>query len=174
MQKKLFMILFGLVLLIPIQFVQADQDYGPPPPESKPVFQAAQHVAGPSDPWENGAIDTPSKIDSFNWQTKPWTFERGDHIVGVIVPVGGFEFEWGIYNEAQFRRALSYADDRIVVKIIDRNTGRICYLLAHLWPKGSQTRLGLYLESVPNGQGAYVTGVMSGSPARRCLHCFGY
>ena len=126
MQKKLFMILFGLVLLIPIQFVQADQDYGPPPPESKPVFQAAQHVAGPSDPWENGAIDTPSKIDSFNWQTKPWTFERGDHIVGVIVPVGGFEFEWGIYNEAQFRRALSYADDRIVVKIIDRNTGRIC------------------------------------------------
>ena len=91
-----------------------------------------------------------------------WRPETGDRIIEVNgVPVR---------NEPEYRQAVKDSPETITLTLIDRH-GSYCYLRTHLWPRrGNNTRLGIYIETAPGGDGVVVTGLVPNSPACYCRH----
>ena len=87
--------------------------------------------------------------------------EEGDRIIAVN--------NTEIWDEDHFRQVIRNSETRVKLTIIERETGGRCSMMTSLNPKGSTSRLGIYVEDSPEG-GVTVTGVMSGSPGTRCRY----
>ena len=86
--------------------------------------------------------------------------EYGDRIISVN--------NITIRDAAHYSQVIRDADTRITFTLIDRRTGKTMNLMADLNPPGSNTRLGIYIQSAARG-GVMVTGVIPGSPGEKCL-----
>ena len=87
--------------------------------------------------------------------------EEGDRIIAVN--------DTEIWDEDHFRQVIRNSETRVKLTIIERETGGRCSMITSLNPKGSTSRLGIYVEDSSEG-GVTVTGVMSGSPGTRCRY----
>ncbi|MBQ6614942.1 MAG: caspase family protein [Thermoguttaceae bacterium] len=74
-----------------------------------------------------------------------------------------------IWDEDHFRQVIRDSETRVILTVIDHESGDRYYLMTSLNPKGSTSRLGIYVEDSPEG-GVSVTGFMSGSPGARCRY----
>ncbi|MBR5710297.1 MAG: hypothetical protein IKX40_06035 [Thermoguttaceae bacterium] len=87
--------------------------------------------------------------------------EEGDRIIAVN--------NKEVWDEDHFRQLIRDSETRVILTIIERETGGRCSMMTSLNPKGSTSRLGIYIEDSSEG-GVSVTGVMSGSPGTRCRY----
>ena len=146
MKTKLFMILFGLALLIPIQAAQAQ--YGGE--YNNPNLSHLERIA-------DGVI-----LTGRTWSSPSFHPEVGDRIIGV----NGY---W-VRSESDFRLAVRYSPHVIYLLARDHRTGNTYYLRTHLWPASNQTRLGIYVSTARDRDGVIVTGWWSNCPGTRCQY----
>ena len=96
--------------------------------------------------------------DDSGWSARSdWQPERGD----IIIEVNGVP----VRNKAEYARAVKESPETITLTVLERD-GTLSQLRTKLWPSGHGTRLGIYIETAPQG-GAVVTGLVPGSPAYR-------
>ncbi len=145
MQKKLFLILLGFVLLTSFQTAQT-------------IGQQPAYAPAPTAP-------APGPSPNGRWSAPNYHPEIGDK----IVVVNGRR----IHDEAEFRRAVRNSPTRIVLGVIDKRTGDYYHLRTNLWSMDSQTRLGIYVRTARNYDGVIVTGFWSGSPGMHCQYMKG-
>lgn len=74
-----------------------------------------------------------------------------------------------IWDEDHFRQVIRDSESRVILTVIDHKSGNRYYLMTTLNPKGSTSRLGIYVEDSSQG-GVTVTGFVSGSPGARCRY----
>ncbi len=146
MQKKLFFIVFGLLLLISY------------PTSSVLANPTAAELTDMPKPMAAEITDTPSP--NATWSAPKYHPEVGDK----IVYVNGRR----VRNETEFRRAIRNSPQRIELGIVDHRTHKLYHLRTNLWSPNRQTRLGIYVKTGKRYDGVIVTDFMPNSPGMRC------
>ena len=147
MQKKPFLIVFGLLLLIsfPTSSVLAD------PAAAELTDKPAVPMAAESTDWVKPMA---------TWSAPKYHPEVGDK----IVYVNGRR----VRNETEFRRAVRNSPQRIELGIVDHRSHQLYHLRTNLWSPNRQTRLGIYVKTGKRFDGVIVTDFMPNSPGMRC------
>ncbi len=149
MQKKMFLILSGLFLLISLP---AAQTFGTEP---LPADADADAVYEPA----------ATEFVGGGWSAPIYHPEIGDLIVSVN--------NQRVNCEADFRRAVRNSSSEIILGVIGQRTGDFYQLRTRLWSPYNQTRLGIYIESAGNYNGVIVTGFVPDSPGMHCQYLRG-
>ncbi|MBO7207172.1 MAG: hypothetical protein J6W10_06125, partial [Kiritimatiellae bacterium] len=95
------------------------------------------------------------------WSAPYYHPERGDR----IIDVNGMP----IQNTADFSEAIRNSDNDVFLTFIDNRTGSPYFMRTTLLPRGSRSRLGIFVRD-DDEDGAVVTDVMANMPGNRCRY----
>ena len=166
MQKKMFLVLIGLLLLVSFP---TSQTFGAEKKANKPhkVNVATEEDIEEEDGAQSVMAFAASATDSVGggWSAPIYHPEIGDKIVSVN--------NQRVRSEAEFRRAVRNSSREIVLGVIDQRTGNFYHLRTMLWSPYNQTRLGIYIETSRNYNGVIVTGFVPNCPGMHCQYLRG-
>ncbi|MBR6481148.1 MAG: hypothetical protein IKT12_05540 [Thermoguttaceae bacterium] len=128
---------------------------------------SATSDAGENPTGDPPAGDGPDEVigylsaDASDWSAPRYHPERGDR----IVEVNGA----AVQNLDEFSEAIRNSDNDVILTLADKRSGNQYYMRTTLLPKGSGSRLGIFVRD-DGGDGVAVTNVMANMPGNRCRY----
>lgn len=128
---------------------------------------SATSDAGENPTGDPPAGDGPDEVigylsaDASDWSAPRYHPERGDR----IVEVNGA----AVQNLDEFSEAIRNSDNDVILTLADKRSGNQYYMKTTLLPKGSGSRLGIFVRN-DGGDGVAVTNVMANMPGNRCSY----